>query len=142
YASDPMTAQQSAERSSRILTSPKGAQPGFPLAGSGGGLSMSPPALTPKSWNNGDTSSISAGAGQVGTRIVRKNQRAFVIAGVASLCIVAGIGGFFIASSMKDRSASATEVEQPSAAKHEMRAMPVVPAARPEAGGDAAGATI
>ena len=141
YASDPMTAQQSAERSSRILTSPKGAQPGFPLAGSAGGLSLSPPALTPKSWNHGDTSSISGGAGQFGTKVVRKSQRAFVIAGVASLCIVAGVGGFFIASSMKDRPASAPAAEQPATTKHEMRAMPVVPAAGPTASGTVSGAT-
>jgi serine/threonine-protein kinase len=104
YASDPMSAQQSAERSSRILTTPRGAQPGFPLAGSSsGGLMMPPPALTPKSWHSTNGSSLSGGAGQIGTKVVRKG-RGLVIAGVATMCILAGVGGFVIASSMSSKS--------------------------------------
>jgi serine/threonine-protein kinase len=112
YASDPMSAQQSAERSSRILTTPRGAQPGFPLAGSAaGGLMMPPPALTAKSWHSTNGSSLSGGAGQIGTKVVRRG-RGLVIAGVATMCILAGVGGFVIASSMKSKST-------PSAAQQE-----------------------
>jgi serine/threonine-protein kinase len=112
YASDPMTAQQSAERSSRILTTPRGAQPGFPLAGSAaGGLMMPPPALTPKSWSQTNGSSLSGGAGQVGTKVVRRG-RGLVIAGVAAMCILAGVGGFVIASSMSKPKASSAAAKQ------------------------------
>ncbi len=111
YASDPMSAQQSAERSSRILTTPRGAQPGFPLAGSApGGLMMPPPALTPKSWSQTNGSSLSGGAGQVGTKVVRRG-RGLVIAGVATMCILAGVGGFVIASSMSKSTPSAAKQE-------------------------------
>ncbi len=100
YASDPLSAQQSAERASRILSAPRGSQPGFPLSsGAGGGVQLTPPALTPKSW--GQTgSSLGGAAGQMGTKVVRGG-RGLVIAGVATLCIAAGAGGYFISSSMK-----------------------------------------
>jgi serine/threonine-protein kinase len=101
YASDPLSAQQSAERASRILATQRGQQAhGYPLAGASAGLTP-PPALTPKSWNATNGSSLNAGAGQVGTRVVRKGGRGLIIAGVATLCIAAGVGGFVIASSMK-----------------------------------------
>ena len=55
-----------------------------------------PPALTPKSWNHTsgslNGSSLSAGAGQVGTQVVRGG-RSKVIATVAGLCVAAGVGG-------------------------------------------------
>ncbi len=98
YASDPLSAQQSADRASRILTTPRGSQPGFPLAGAGGG--MTPPALTPKSWSNTNGSSLSGGAGQLGTQVTH-GKRGVVIAGVASLCVAAGIGGFFVSNMMR-----------------------------------------
>ena len=138
YASDPMSAQQSAERASRILTS-RGSQPRFPLAGSGGGLTLSPPALTPKSWNKTGGSSLSGGAGQMGTRVVRGG-RGMVIAGVATLCVLAGIGGFFIASSMKSEPRSAAQDQEP-AAPTLMRTLtpsPMPPPARPAIGSAAA----
>ncbi|HSD89938.1 MAG TPA: serine/threonine-protein kinase [Kofleriaceae bacterium] len=113
YASDPMSAQQAAERASRILTTPRGSQPGFPLSGSGGGLSMTPPVLTPKSWNATNGSSLSGGAGQIGTKVVRGG-RGLVIAGVATLCVLAGVGGFIIASSMKNKdSTTAAHATEP-----------------------------
>ena len=101
YASDPVSAQQSAERSTRILTAPpRGSLQGIAMAGSApGGLSMTPPTLTPKSWNK-DGGSLTNSAGQIGTKVVHRG-RGFVIAGVATLCILAGVGGFFIASAMK-----------------------------------------
>ncbi|HEY5945709.1 MAG TPA: serine/threonine-protein kinase, partial [Kofleriaceae bacterium] len=80
YASDPMSAAQAAERASRILTTPRGTQPGFPGGGQGG-LSMTPPQLTPKSWNKTSGSSLSGGAGQMGTKVMRGG-RGLVIAGV------------------------------------------------------------
>ncbi|MGE5184627.1 MAG: serine/threonine protein kinase [Acidobacteriota bacterium] len=96
YASDPLSAQQSAERASRILAAPRGSQPGFPLTSSAGaGVSLTPPALTPKSWGN-NTSSVGGAAGQMGTKVVRGG-RGLVIAGVATLCIAAGAGGFMLA---------------------------------------------
>ena len=117
YASDPLSAQQSAERASRILATQRGQHPaGYPLAGASAGLGLTPPpALTPKSWNATNGSSLNAGAGQVGTRVVRKGGRGLIIAGVATLCIAAGVGGFVIASSMKgDTKASARASEEPS----------------------------
>ena len=95
YASDPLAAQQSAERTSRILAGPRGSQPGFPLAQNGAGLGLVPPALTPRSWNRTNGSSVSGGAGQIGTQVVRSN-RGWVIAGVAGMCVIAGTVGFFI----------------------------------------------
>jgi serine/threonine-protein kinase len=134
YASDPMSAQQSAERASRILSSPRGAPGGFPLAGSsGGGLPMTPQALTPKSWNK-EPSSLSGSAGQFGTRDLRRPNRAFVIGGVATLCIAAGIGGFFVATSVKKSRAAKSEakVVEPAALTQEMKAMPTVPSEQPD----------
>jgi serine/threonine-protein kinase len=119
YASDPLTAQQSAERASRILNAPRGSQPGFPLStGAGGGVQMTPPALTPKSW--GQTgSSLGGAAGQMGTKVVRGG-RGLVIAGVATLCVAAGAGGYLISSSMKgggnDDKATHVTAPEPSAA--------------------------
>jgi chemotaxis protein histidine kinase CheA len=138
YASDPTSAQQSAERATRILTAPKGAQPGFPIAGSAGGLALTPPALTPKSWNQTGGSSLSSSAGQIatmGTKVVRGG-RGLVIAGVATLCVLAGLGGFFVASSMKNdvRPAATPEAhsDEP-ATKREMTVAPAAAAAPDEA---------
>jgi len=100
FASDPLSAQQSADRAGRILTTPRGSQPGFPLGAGPGGGGLTPPALTPKSWNANDGSSLSGSAGQVGTQQVR-SKRGWVIGGVASLCIAAGGGGFLIANATK-----------------------------------------
>jgi serine/threonine-protein kinase len=124
YASDPATAQQAAERASRILTAPKGGAQALQLGGSAGGLSMTPHALTPKSWSKTGGSSLSGGAGQMqtGTRVVRTG-RGMVIAGVAALVVCAGIGGFFIAGAMKgeSRAAAARTEEPPAEMKQEMK---------------------
>jgi serine/threonine protein kinase len=103
YASDPLSAHQSAERAYRILNTTRGAPSAFAMSGSAAaGMGLTPvPQLTPKSWNATNGSSLNAGAGQVGTRVVRGGGRGLIIAGVASLCIAAGVGGFVIASSMK-----------------------------------------
>ena len=97
YASDPLSAQQSAERAARILTTPRGSMPGLPLAGGVAGLT--PPALTPKSWSQTNGSSVSGGAGQIGAK--QGGGRGLVIVGVASLVIAAGIGGFFASNAMR-----------------------------------------
>jgi hypothetical protein len=100
YASDPLSAQQSAERASRILSGGRASHASMPMMGSGNGLSLTPPALTPRSWNQTNGSSLSGGAGQMGTKVVRGG-RGMLIAGIAALCIVAGIGGFIVSNRMK-----------------------------------------
>ncbi len=109
YASDPISAQHGAERASRILAAPRGghAAPQFP--GSAGGLAMTPPALTPKSWNKSDGS---LPGGQLGPRVLRTS-RGVVIGGVATLCIAAGIGGFFAVSSVKRSDKREETIELP-----------------------------
>ena len=116
YASDPLSAQQSADRAMRILSA-RASQAGFAqLGGLNQGVGLTPPpALTPKSWNhNTNGSSLSAGAGQVGTVMVRSG-RGKVIAAVAGLCVAAGVGGFLIASGRKGGDNS-THVAAPTAA--------------------------
>jgi serine/threonine-protein kinase len=130
YASDPMSAAQAAERAARILTAPKGGHAGTALpGGAAGGLSMTPPQLTPKSWSKTGGSSLSGGAGQMstGTKVMRAG-RGTVIAGVATLVVVAGIGGFFIAGAMKG-SKSEPKVQAPVEVKQEMKVMATEPAA-------------
>jgi serine/threonine protein kinase len=121
YASDPLSAQQAAERAVRVLAV-RGSQAAYPqLAGlnMGNGLTP-PPALTPKSWNHTNGSSLSAGVGQVGTQVVRTS-RGKVIAAVAGLCIAAGTGGFLIASSRKPHDGS-THVSAPATQPVEVKA--------------------
>ena len=104
YASDPMSAQQSAERSTRILTA-NARNSNMSLSsvsvGSGGMGLTPPPAMTPKSWSHTGGSSL-GGAGQIGmtgTKVTRSS-RSLVIAGVATLIVAAGAGGFVIANNM------------------------------------------
>jgi serine/threonine-protein kinase len=114
YASDPLSAQQSAERAARILTSPRGSMPGFPLGGAAGAMPLTPPALTPKSWAQTGGSSLSAAAGQVGR--TKQTGRGLVIGGVAALCIATGAGGFLLAKSGSGSSEPAeTHVTAPTA---------------------------
>jgi serine/threonine-protein kinase len=121
YASDPLSAQQSAERAARVLAvrSSQAAYPQLSGLNMGNGLTP-PPALTPRSWSNTNGSSLSAGVGQVGTRVVRGG-RGKVIAGVAGLCIAAGAGGFLLASSRKTADGS-THVSAPASQPVEMKA--------------------
>ncbi len=113
YASEPMSAQQSAERASRILAGGRNSQQAFGQMGTGGGggLNLSPPALTPKSWNH--TQGSTGGAGQVslyGTKVVRGG-RGLLIGGVALLCVLAGVGGFMVANGMKGEPTAAAAPE-------------------------------
>ena len=116
YASDPISAQQSAERATRILTQPKDRMSLSQVSvgmGSGGMGLTPPPNATPHSWNK---SSVGGAAGQLGisgTKVVRGG-RGLVIAGVAALCIGAGVGGFVLASSThKSSSPEITPAAQP-----------------------------
>jgi serine/threonine-protein kinase len=119
YASDPHGAAQAAERAGRILTSPRGSQASFQLGGAQGGLVMTPQSLTPKSWNK---SSVSGSAGELtrGTRNTRGGRGA-VIAGVATLVVLAGVGGFFVAGSMKRDSSASNAAAEPAPAAKEMK---------------------
>jgi serine/threonine protein kinase len=125
YATDPIAAQQGAERATRILAGKAGPNPGLSIGGASGGLSITPSPLTPKGWSN-DGSSLSGGAGQLGTRKVRRTSRAYVIAGVAALCVLAGVGGFFVASSMKQDNTSAASDDDDAEAE-----VKTLPAAQP-----------
>jgi eukaryotic-like serine/threonine-protein kinase len=130
YASDPVAAQHAAERVSRILAGRASPQQGLAIGGASGGLPLTPSPLTPKSWIGTRGSSLSAGAGQVGTtgtKELRRGGRAYVIAGVASLCILAGVGGFFIARSIKDQSSTAAVPPRPAGATHQHKTMPSAP---------------
>jgi hypothetical protein len=60
---------------------------------------MPAPALTPHSWNRTGGSSVGGAAGQMGTKVSRSS-RSLVIAGVATLIVAAGAGGFVIANNM------------------------------------------
>jgi serine/threonine protein kinase len=104
YASDPIAASQSAGRTMRILQQ-RGAPPGMqgmPLS-AGGGITaqapISPAQLTPRSWPPSQHTSLSQGAGQVTYRT--RGNRGLLIAGVASLCILAGVGGYAISQATK-----------------------------------------
>jgi len=98
YASDPMSAQQSAERSTRILTANRNSNMSLSSVSVGGnGMGLTPSPATNKSWNNG--SSVGGAAGQMGTKVSRGG-RGLVIAGVATLIVAAGAGGFVVANNM------------------------------------------
>jgi len=117
YASDPMSAQQSAERASRILSggatrNSQASFGGLSQQNAGVGMQMTPPALTPKSWGNNGPSSVGGAAGQLsGTKVVRGG-RGLVIGTVAGLCVAAGIGGFAISHAMKSDSTTASDTSQ------------------------------
>jgi len=127
FSSDPISAAQSATRTTRILqhrTAQRGLQ-GSPLH-AGGGLAtpvpISPAQLTPRSWPPTPTS-VSRGAGQV-THKVRAN-RGWLAAGVTSLCILAATGGFIASEIMGDDDPRPTASTAPS--------VPSPPAATPTA---------
>ena len=98
YASDPVSAAQSANRAGRILQqrAQAGVQ-GSPLT-AGGGLStpipLSPAQLTPHSWAPSQATSLSQGAGQVTVRT--RGNRGILIAGMTALCVLAGAGGYAV----------------------------------------------
>jgi serine/threonine-protein kinase len=98
YASDPISAAQSANRAGRILQQrAQAGMQGSPLT-AGGGLStpipLSPAQLTPHSWAPSQGTSLSQGAGQVTVRT--RGNRGLLIAGIAVLCVMAGAGGYAV----------------------------------------------
>jgi serine/threonine-protein kinase len=107
YASDPMSAAQSAGRAGRILQHRGAQMHGSPLTASGLAVQIpiSPAQLTPRSWPTSQGTSLSQGAGQVMPR--PRSKRGLLVAGIASLCALAGVGGYAI--SQASRAASAPE---------------------------------
>ncbi|MFT3692883.1 MAG: protein kinase [Kofleriaceae bacterium] len=100
YASDPVSAQQSAERASRILMGARASMMSLSSVSVGGnGMGLTPPpALTPKSWSHTGGSSLGGAAGQIGQTKVTRGGRGLVIGAVATLIVAAGAGGFVIAN--------------------------------------------
>ena len=119
YATDPLSAAQAANSAARTLEQ-RGAQlssQGSPFT-SGGGLApptpLSPAQLTPHSWPQSQGSSLSQGAGQV--TVGARSNRGLLIAGIVSLCVVAGVGGYAISQASRgDRSHDGPHVMAPAA---------------------------
>ncbi len=110
YAADPITAAQSAARSTRILQhrSSQQGRDALPFAAPGGlhtPAPLQPAQLTPRSWppTHPSSSSINHGHGQVTHRV--RAGRGWLIAGLAILVGVAGAGGF-LASRMLAKDAA------------------------------------
>jgi serine/threonine protein kinase len=133
FATDPISAAQSADRAVRTLQQ-RGGQPGLqgsPLTG-GGGLSaqipISPAQLTPRSWPPSQVTSLSQGAGQV--TVHSRGGRGLMIAGIASLCVVAGVGGYAV--SQLSRSGHSTRSDDSTRSEPHVQ-MPQPPPATPPA---------
>ncbi|HWU90718.1 MAG TPA: serine/threonine-protein kinase, partial [Kofleriaceae bacterium] len=102
FATDPISAALSASRTTRILQNKPGGPGVSPLAAAGGlatPVPLSPAQLAPQSWAPSSTS-LSAGTGQVTYQT--RAARGWLIAGVSSLVVLAGAGGFVANSMMKD----------------------------------------
>ncbi|MDB4952672.1 MAG: Protein kinase [Myxococcales bacterium] len=118
FASDPLSAQQSAERATRILATQRGDRPGFTpggLGGMGSAQGLTPPALTPKSWHHTNGSSLSGGAGQISAKPM--SNRGLVIGCVAALVVLAGAGGFIASNLIRKGDRSDAHVVAPEPAK-------------------------
>jgi len=112
YATDPLSAAQMAARATRILTARISAhshagqvgQQVMPLS-AGGGLAtpvpISPAQLTPRSWP--PNTSQSHGRGQVTYKVAER--KGWLIAGVASVLILAGTGGLIVSKIASKNSA-------------------------------------
>jgi eukaryotic-like serine/threonine-protein kinase len=129
YATDPISAAQSAGRAMRILQQ-RGAQLGMqgsPLT-FGGNLTapipISPAQLTPRSWPASQGTSLSQGAGQVTLRPGKS--RGLVVAGVVALCVLAGVGGYAVSQVSKPSGRSDNGRNEP-----HVQAPPPTPAAPP-----------
>jgi serine/threonine-protein kinase len=119
YATDPIAAAQAANRAIRILqqrglhaamqTSPLTAGGGLPTP-----IPISPAQLTPRSWPpSSQSTSLSHGAGQVTLRA--RGNRSLLIAGIASLCVLAGVGGYAISQLSRSGSPAIESHAQPAA---------------------------
>jgi len=113
YASDPVSGTQAAGRVSRILQQ-RGMQ-GSPLGANGLAMPipLSPAQLTPRSWPPSQGTSLSQGAGQLESR--RRGGRGLLIAGIASLCVLAGVGGYAISQASRGDGSRAEPWAQPTA---------------------------
>ena len=111
YATDPQVAAAGASRATRILQ-PRSSLQTLPVASAGGLATptpapLSPAQLTPPGWPP-TASSVSHGAGQV-THQTRSG-RGWMVFGIATLCILAGAGGYIANEVMgEDSSAHAGE---------------------------------
>ena len=148
YSSDPLTAAQIANRTTRILmtracqpTIERGALPGqqsLPIGANGGlavPLPLAPGALAPRSWPPAPSST--GGRGQVGrSQLTQKTggSRNWLVAAAMALTILAATGGFIASNLMRDdapTSSSTTPVTPytPASAPIAAAATPIVPTA-------------
>ena len=126
YATDPQSAAQSAVRAARILqnrgaqmmSTMNGRQPigmqGSPLSSAGGlttPVPISPAQLTPRSWSPSQATSLSHGAGQM--TIKTRSHRGLMIAGIASLCVIAATGGYIVSQASKGSGRTTSEPHVP-----------------------------
>jgi serine/threonine-protein kinase len=104
FATDPVSAAHAAGRVVRILAG-RGIAPGALLTGGpGAGLAsppipLSPAQITPGSWSPSRITSLSQGAGQV--TLSSRSNRGWLIGGIMSLCVIAGVGGYAISQMSK-----------------------------------------
>ncbi len=136
YATDPLAGAQSAARTARILQQRSGmtGQQGLAIA-AGGGLTtpvpQAPAQFTPRSWPP-TGSSVSQGAGQMTVRT--RSNRGWIIAGVASIVIIAGASGYIVSSVINhDTKVAASETSPPPPAEDTAGAAPapeVTPASK------------
>jgi serine/threonine-protein kinase len=117
FASDPITAMQSANRSVRILQNRTSqAMQGLPVT-AGGGLAtpmpLQPAALAQRGWPapHNSPSSVTHGSGQM--TFQTRGGRGLMIAGVALVVIVAGIGGYAASNWLKGSSSSPERRDEP-----------------------------
>ncbi|MBX3154874.1 MAG: serine/threonine protein kinase [Deltaproteobacteria bacterium] len=141
FASDPLTAMQSANRSVRILQNRTAqAQQGLPVAANGGlatpiaPISPISPSQLARGWPPAPGSSLTHGSGQVTLRT--RGNRGLMIAGIAAVVIVAGVGGYAASTWLKGSSEPQRRDEpyvQAPPPKEEAPAPPVVVKKAPEA---------
>jgi serine/threonine-protein kinase len=111
YATDPISSAQAAARVARILQqrSLQMNVMGITAAstiGLSAPIAIGPSAMTPGSWPAVQATSLSHGIGQV--TMQSRGGRGWLIAGVAGLCVVAGVGGYAISQlSRADRAPAA-----------------------------------
>jgi len=113
FATDPISASQSAVRATRILQQKGGGPTTLSPLTAGGGLAtpmpLSPAQLTPRTWPPPPPSSISQGAGQVTYQV--RNPRGWIIGGAAAIMLLAGLGGYAVNELTKDGGARHKEAQ-------------------------------
>jgi serine/threonine protein kinase len=132
FATDPIAAAHAAGRVARILQQRSMPVGMLDASLGGGGLStpipLSPAQLTPRSWPLSQATSLSQGAGQV--TVSARGGRGWLIGGILSLCVLAGVGGYAVSQlSKRDREPQpAAEPTRPAGVS-----APVAPAPPPAA---------